>query len=282
MKILMLGSGKGSWMMRGQQLGDVLGARVTSAPTPDDWAWADVVVLVKRAILQFGRQAKRCGKPVVWDALDFWAQPAQNRFDQAAAIAALRQMAEHAAPALIICATQAMADACDGVYVPHHGRLDLLPTEARTTVQTVGYDGGEVFLDAWAPALRQACSRRGWRFVVNPPRLADVDILVALRGGVWDGWICREWKSGVKAVNAILAGRPLIAQDSAAVREIEPIGSIIDGVDAIDQAFDVWDDVVARQAVADASRTRATEFYLTRVAGLYADQLQALLKAVPA
>ena len=32
MKILICGAGKGSWTMRGQQLGAAIGARVTSAP----------------------------------------------------------------------------------------------------------------------------------------------------------------------------------------------------------------------------------------------------------
>lgn len=274
MNVLILGNGKGSWTMRGQQLGAALGARVTSAPTAEDCAWADVIVLVKRGILQFGRLAARAGKPIVWDALDCWAQPAQNALTPPIAEAVVRQMAHQAKPSLILGATEAMARAVDGVCLPHHSWAGLTPAPARAAVQTVAYQGGEVFLGHWRARLEQACAARGWRFVVNPADLREADLIVAFRDGVWDGWICREWKSGVKAVNAIAAGRPFISQDSAAVRELRPAGSIVETEAELEAAFNAWAPLLARVAVVEASRTVAPRFTVEAIAAQYREILQ--------
>ena len=72
MNLLLVGNGKGSWTMRGEQLGAALGARVRTTPTAEDWRWADLVILVKRAGAVFARQAHQAQVPIVWDALDFW------------------------------------------------------------------------------------------------------------------------------------------------------------------------------------------------------------------
>jgi len=274
MNILIVGAGRGSWQMRGVQLGAALGARVTSTPTDADWEWAERVVLVKRAALQWAKRAHVRGVPIVWDALDFWRQPPDNGLSAGAARALLGQMQDRIAPTLTVGATQAMAAAAANgrrsAYLPHQGHRDLVPTDAREVCQVVGYDGNPVYLDHWAAPLRAACRAVGWTFVVNPPTLAAVDILVALRGGIWDGWMCREWKSGVKAVNAILAGRPLITQPSAAVRELQPLGSIIETVAQVRQALETWAPHARRQQVVDLARTRTTSFTVDTLAAQYA------------
>lgn len=243
MKILMIGSGKGSWIMRGEQLGAAMGARVTSAPTDADFQWADRVVLVKKHATTHAPRAHRFGKPIVWDALDFWSQPAHNGYKQDAATFALHSHIKIIKPALVIGATQAMTRAAEGLgvpaaYLPHHSWAGLVPTAPREHVAVVGYEGNPAYLGRWHGWLTDACSQRGWSFVVNPPNLSDVDILVALRDGPWDGWICREWKSGVKVVNAIAAGRPLISQPSAAVGELYGDATILDRRDDLEFALD--------------------------------------------
>lgn len=135
MNVLMVGTGKGSWQMRGEQLGAALGARVTSAPSREDLHWSDVVVLIKRAALQWCRHVHAAGKPLVWDALDFWSQPAQNGLHDGAAITLLHQQIAAIRPTLVIGATDAMARACDGVYLPHQGWPGLAPTPARPFVE---------------------------------------------------------------------------------------------------------------------------------------------------
>src|SRR3990170_2767242 len=89
LKILIVGSGKGSWEMRGQQLGAALGARVTTTPTRDDWAWAELAILVKKHGAKWAQTATLAGVPVVWDALDCWRQPHDNQATPEAARALL-------------------------------------------------------------------------------------------------------------------------------------------------------------------------------------------------
>ncbi len=277
MNILILGNGKGSFTIRARQLGEAIGARVKTAVNDGDLRWADVVVLIKKAGAAFAAQVRKAGRPIVWDALDCWAQPALNHLGETAALAFIKSQQKAIRPVLTIGATEAMAASCGGVYLPHHSWAGLHPTPAREHVQVVAYEGNAVYLGQWRRAVEAACARRGWRFLVNPPDLRAVDLLVAFRDGPWDGWICREWKSGVKAVNAIAAGRPLISQYSAATRELQPEGSIVEQLSDLDAAFDWWTDLEPRQTVVDRALDIAPHYTLEAVAQRYA----AILAAVP-
>lgn len=273
MNVLIIGAGSGSFAIRGRQLGAALGARVTSTPSEADVTWADVIVLVKRAIHWFRDQAVRSGKAVVWDALDFWVQPSQNRLSPVdAGLLARRTAGEGVA---IIGATKAMATALAGRYLSHHAWPGLSPVHARPHVRTVAYQGGAVYLGKWAAWLAEACAARGWQFVVNPPDLRVADILVAFRDGEWDGWICREWKSGVKFVNAIAVGRPILRQDSAASREVDPAGSVVESREQLEAALDAWADLSVRDAVVLRSRKRACDVTVDSVAQTYRQLLEA-------
>lgn len=259
--------------MRGLQLGAACGARVTSAPTDADWRWADRVVLVKLAGLTWAATAHRFGLPIVWDALDCWRQPAENTRVESSARAMLRTQIAAIRPVLTIGATQAMARDVDGLCVPHHSWIGLVPTPARDDMRVVGYDGNPVYLDAWRPALESLCRDRGWAFVVNPPDLSAVDLLVALRGGPWDGWMCREWKSGVKLVNAICAGRPVITQPSAAWRELKPAGAAVETVSELMLALDAWARRERRQIAVEQSRARSEAFSVEAIGARYLEML---------
>src|SRR4029078_333737 len=116
----------------------------------------------------------------------------------------------------------------------------LTPAPAREVVTTVGYEGTKKFLGRWAKAVQQECDRRGWQFVINPPDLRDCHILVVFRDGTHDGWMCRNWKSGVKLVNALASGRPLICQPSAAALEIGGSRYCICEPDDLPGVFDLW------------------------------------------
>lgn len=276
MRLLILGRGGGSWQMRGVQLGAVLGACVTSTPTVAEWAWADRVVLVKHAGLTWAPDARARDLPIVWDALDFWQQPTDNPWPAPVARAALQHLQATIQPTLTIGATAAMAHDAGGVYLPHHGRIGVMPTAARRACRVVGYDGHPSFLGPWAPALEAGCRAHGWTFVINPPDLATVDVLVALRGGVWDGWMCRQWKSGVKAVNAIRAGRPLLYQDSAATRELAPWGAVVTTPAEVADALAAQASYAWREAVAEEARGRAHAFTVEAVAAEYGRVLRSL------
>lgn len=277
MNVLICGSGKGSYEVRGRQLGAALGARVTSKPLDDDFRWADVVVLVKRAGMAWAEQVHRFGKPIVWDALDFWRQPEENSLSESESKALLQAHIHAIRPALVIGATEAMAQACGGVYLPHHSRPGLTPSPARDAVTTVGYEGTRKYLGRWGKAVEQECARRGWKFVINPTDLRDCDILVAFRDAEWDGWMCREWKSGVKLVNATAAGRPVICQPSAAAREIDPAGSVIETPDQVCKAFDRWEKYIGwRESAVHQCVDDSDAFTLSAVAERYRQILQAV------
>lgn len=270
MKILMVGGGKGgSFEIRGRQLGAALGARVVSALSEADLRWADVVVLVKRAGLQWAKAVHAAGKPLVWDALDCWPQPAMHRCTDRDARAWLMSQIAVIRPTVTIGATQAMADACGGVYVPHHSWPGLVPTPARENVQTVAYQGNPAYLGTWAGAITVECKKRGWTFAINPPDLRQADILVAFRDGQWDGWICRQWKSGVKIVNAICAGRPILTQPGAAGDELRAHGAVLDDMSHLGRVFDFWASESPRRAAVQAALERVAGFHVREIAARY-------------
>src|SRR5262245_26042910 len=272
--VLIIGFGPGSWTMRGEQLGAALGARVAAVPLARDLAWADVVVLVKRAGPLFAATVHRAGRPLVWDALDFWAQPGANASSETTARALLRAQLTAVRPTLTIGATRAMTDAiraagCAAAYLPHHCRIGLTPAPVGAHVHTVAYDGNALYLGRWARWLTQACSRRGWQFLINPPDLRVADLVVAFRDGPWDGWMCRHWKSGVKAINAIAAGRPLLRQPCAGSSELAAPGSDLEEPQHLDDVFDAWASHDARLSAVQPRRAVSVE----AVAAQYRDLL---------
>ncbi len=279
MNVLMIGGGKGSWEVRGRQLGKAIGARISAQPSDDDVRWADVVVLIKRAGAVWASFVHRFDKPIVWDALDFWAQPQENGLSESQARAMLQAHIRVIRPSLVIGATEAMAQAAGGVYLPHHSRPGLTPAPARDVVTTVGYEGTRKYLGRWGHAVQKECDRRGWRFVINPPDLRECDILVAFRDGEWDGWMCREWKSGVKMVNAGVAGRPIISDESAARREILPHGCVIGSPDDIWDAFELWAPLDKRQSAVVGGEDSAYAYSLGAIAREYRQILQGVAKA---
>lgn len=269
-RILIVGAdSKGSWQVRGLELGRAIGARVTLSPTDGDWRWAQVIVLVKRAADHWGKTARRGGVPVVWDALDFWAQPEDNTLGREEHIAAASALARRCGAALVIGATAAMAADLGGVALPHHSRpgLSLPPMRRRAT--TVAYEGVPKYLGQWRHALETACARLGFEFLVNPRALSDGDILVAFRDGRWDGWACRRWKSGIKYVNAIAVGRPILTQPCAAFEEIAPVGRAIDSPDELGVALETLADHQYRRTAYEIARARAGAFTLDAIAKTY-------------
>lgn len=212
MNILVTGRGtSGSFIIRGEQLGRAIGATVL--PRAIDVDPFDVVVMVKRPVPDLVVRARESRVPLVWDVVDSWPQPAGNAWGRDECMAWLRQQVQQIRPAAIVAATPAMAADCAefGVPVlalPHHARPGLDANPIREYVQTVGYEGGEGYITRWRQHIEAECKRRGWRFVVNPKRLADVDIVLGLRDAT--GYAPRHWKSNVKLANAQGSGTPFI------------------------------------------------------------------------
>lgn len=215
MKLLFTGrGGAGAWTIRGEQLGHACNAKVKPLATLGDVQAADVTVVVKRVpetLLQSLR-----GRPWVYDIVDAYPQPESARWTQDEAVEWVSRHIAKLNPSAVIWPNQRMRDDCDdgrpGMVLPHHHRPGIKRNPIRKDVCTVGYEGAAAYLDGWTPAIDRECKRRGWRFVVNPLHLADLDIVLAVRGGQWDGYAARNWKSNVKLANAHGSGTPFVGQ----------------------------------------------------------------------
>ncbi len=99
--------------------------------------------------------------------------------------------------------------------------------------------------------------------------LREVDLVVALRDGIWDGWMPRQWKSGVKVVNALAAGRPVLTQATAAYGEIRSPGEVVESSGQLEAAFDAWAPLEPRARAVDECRSLAPSYTLSAVAEAY-------------
>lgn len=214
LRVLVTGSGSsGSWQVRGVQLGHAIGATVCKEASTAMIRSHDLVVLVKRPPPPLLRRLHDSGARVVWDVVDAWPQPEGNQWSQAQALEWLHQQVTLIRPLAVVAATQRMADdlrpfASIVLALPHHARPGLRPQPPRDSVTQVGYEGSPKQLGRWREVLEAECRRRGWRFVMNPRSLADVDIVVALRQA--EGYPPRHWKSNVKLGNAQACGVPIV------------------------------------------------------------------------
>lgn len=218
MKLLFTGRGKsGSWAIRGSQIGAAIGATVKQGITVEDCKAADLVVVVKRATDEILAPIRKAGVPWVFDALDFYPQPACSTWNESQAVEWVQSHLPRYAPAAIIWPNERMRRDCDiglpGMVLRHHHRPGIKVNPIRAKVQTVGYEGSAAYLGTWRPAIEAECARRGWSFVVNPEHLSDLDIVLAVRDP--SGYVQRHWKSGVKISNAHGSGTPFIGQQEA-------------------------------------------------------------------
>lgn len=219
MKVLITGKGtSGSWQIRGVQLGAALGARVEPMASAGD---ADVVVGVKRLPEQLLGGLR--DRPLVWDVVDAWPQPEGNDWSGRFCRQWLHKEVARIKPAAIIAATAKMAEDLREfdlpvLYLPHHHRPGIARNPISETVRVVGYEGGVDYVRPWQRAIEAACRRIGAMFVINPPALAEVDVVLALRGST--GYAPRNWKSGVKLANAHGSGTPWIGGREAGYLEM--------------------------------------------------------------
>lgn len=219
MKVLFTGKGgAGSFAIRGVQLGGAIGAQVKPYATQQDFADCDIAVVVKRTPPVLMDALRRSQKRWVFDLVDFFPQPQCSGWNRATCISWVRSRIAELNPDGIIWPTHRMRVDCDpdgetpGIVLPHHHRPAIERNSVRETVQTVGYEGNQNYLSSWRGMLDKECERRGWTFVCNPKRLADVDIVVALRAGEWNGYAQKHWKSGVKLANAHASGTAFVGQ----------------------------------------------------------------------
>lgn len=200
--------------MRGVQIAAGGGWDAVSSPSLAQIRAADVIVAVKRVKGNLADMIRGSGKPVVWDALDFWKQPEESETDSLEKAALLTAPhIEKLRPAVILCANKQMADDLGGVCIYHHSRTNAVLGFGKEIV----YDGHPRFIGkVGIPA-----HKIGWSFRVGVPD-KNTGALISVRTGKDGGWLARRWKSNVKAANAIACGVPFIAEPDQAYLETVP------------------------------------------------------------
>jgi len=277
-KILITGRGtSGSWKIRGEQLGQAIGATVMA--NAQSIKVFDAAVVVKRAPLDLVTRIRAAGIPLIWDVVDAWPQPHGNEWDRKRCMAWLAGQIATLKPRAIVAATAHMAMDCAEFGLPvlalaHHARPGLVQNPVREQVATVGYEGAEAYIAGWRHAIEAECRRRGWRFVVNPGSLADVDIVLALRDAT--GYAPRHWKSNVKLANAQGSGTPFIGCREAGYLE-HAIGTAekwADNPKELSRAFDALTPHAERDRAAGWMRSVAPS--LESVARTYRAWLESM------
>lgn len=215
MKILVTGRGSsGSWRVRGDQIGAALGARVKPLAGLDEMRAADVILVVKRVPDALLANLRRSGRPWVYDIVDAFPQPICSTWNQTAAITWLQSYVETLRPDAIIWPNDRMRiDAggdWPGATVYHHHRPGMRRNPIRDRVGVIGYEGSDRYIAPWFDTIARECRRRDVKFVINPPDLATLDVVLALRGGDRDCYCTRHWKSNVKLANAHGSGTPFV------------------------------------------------------------------------
>lgn len=238
MNVLCTGRGtSGSWQIRAVQLGRAIGATVQ--PQANNLKGFDLVILVKRPTADLLARIRQRGVPLIWDVVDSWSQPAGNSWTEAQAKDWLYREIEVIKPVAIVAATEQMAADIKGIptlALPHHGRPGPM-NPIREKVQRIGYEGSEKHLGRWSRDMAQECKRRGIEWVVNPSKLSDLDIVVALREET--GYAPMNWKSGVKLANAQITGTPCILAKEAGYIETASGGEMwATDLQSVSQAID--------------------------------------------
>lgn len=256
MKLLFTGRGgaAGSWIVRGEQIGHACGGKVKPLATSTDIRAADLTVVVKRTPDVLVTQL--AGRPWVYDIVDAYPQPESAMWSQDEAIGWVTRHIAKLNPTAVIWPNQRMRDDCDdgrpGLVLKHHHRPGIKRNPIREEVRRIGYEGAAQYLDGWMPHIAKECARRRWEFVVNPKHLADLDVVLALRGGQWDGYASRNWKSAVKMANAHGSGTPFVGQrESGYLENASGAEYWADEPKDLATCFDWLEPVSARELIAD-------------------------------
>lgn len=222
--VIFTGKGSaGSWQVRGEQLGAALGATVKPFASRSQLQAHDLVVVVKRCPAEVLHALRASGRPWVYDIVDAYPQPAASHWTRWQAIQWVQNHLRELQPDAVIWPNRKMREDCDtglpGTVLYHHHRPSIRNNPIRDTIRRVGYDGSVKYLAEWLPTLQAECARRGWEFIEGATDLADLDVVVAFRGGEWNGYVQENWKSNVKLANAHGSGTPFIGQQESGYME---------------------------------------------------------------
>lgn len=275
----------GSWQMRGRQIAAALGVPALDYRGGIADIRTRTAIMVKRVPGWVFAELKRRGTYVVWDPVDFWAQP-----DALVSTKQRREVMAHAIaerlPDEVIVANEVMrkdvlsvAPSIATTIIPHHAdpRVRLWRgNAARKGACLIGYAGRFEYVQEWAPAILDYCKRRGHLFDFDPVIVPEADVLIGPRCGKWDTLTSRAWKSNVKQANALAQGVPFVSTPHASYEEhglLLGATQIGDGLDQFLQALDVACDPAYRARVRERcaqEHARGFAFSLRSIANAYA------------
>lgn len=272
MKIAIVGKpNKGSWLVRGPQL--VLALRslghqadcydVRQVPIPKNY---DRIVYVKRGVPKEWPDHV----PVYWDMVDFWKQPAEENFTRDQAIA----LAHSYCPPHVqkITATRRMGADVGGTVLYHHFRPGIIahPPRDKARRPIVLYEGNPRYLGGYQRVLEKYCD------LVLQPAPWRCDAVLAIRDTPFNGYMSRNWKSNVKAANALAMGRVLITDAEVGVTETTPAECRIHVSKPTDISWAIQQITINRVRfdAYKAAKNAASRFELTHIAKQYLEILR--------
>jgi hypothetical protein len=221
-RVLVTGKGgkAGSWAVRGEQLGQAIGAEVMPMAETAEIRASHLVVVVKRTPPDVIQKIRVAGRPWVYDIVDAWPQPAGNAWSQELAVRWLRQHLAELAPTAVVFPTSRMLEDSGwrgpALVLPHHGWPKYEARAVAPVVRRVGYEGDPRYLGRWHALIEGECAARRWEFVVNGD-LSTCDIGIALRDA--PGYPAGAWKSNCKLANLQALGLPAVCSPEAGYRE---------------------------------------------------------------
>lgn len=241
----------GSWEVRGRQLGSAMGARVEwRVQHAELLTDADVVIYIKRVNNAALAAIRASGKPWVWDIVDAWPNPGDNRWDKKLSLIWLQGELRRLRPNAIVVPTKMMLhdSGWEGksLVLPHHAWPKYKPYALREKVVNVGYEGMTAYLGKWNAMLQEECKLRGWNFSIGD--LSDSDIGIALRNDT--SYANKFWKSNCKLANIQALGIPAVCSSEESYQEFgSGEESFVETRGQLVLAFDRLSDVKERSRI---------------------------------
>lgn len=228
-------SSAGAWQIRGMQIAQTCDEWIASnSPSEDEIEAADVVCIVKKIDNRTLDLCKQKNKLLVLDVVDFWPQNSNldiplNRFES---LQLVRKLVKNIEPDALIFPNFAMwaelrssFPVTPSTFIYHHFRPDFSNIDHQTELRpitVIGYEGAD-YLGEWLEIAGNICGELGIEFVVNPSSLMDVDAVFSARGSIFRTFLNCNFKSNVKASNAIGANKPFLCHvDERSAHEVDP------------------------------------------------------------
>jgi hypothetical protein len=171
---------------------------------------------------------------LVLDVVDFWPQSDKlneslNRFES---LQLVRKLIKNIEPDALIFPNFAMwaelrssFPVTPSTFIYHHFRPEFSDIDHQTELRpitVIGYEGAD-YLGEWLDIAGNICDEIGIQFVVNPSSLLDVDAVFSARGSIFRTFLNCNFKSNVKASNAIGANKPFLCHvDERSAHEVDP------------------------------------------------------------